>query len=99
MSIEDVPVIDLSGDRSMAVRTLDKALRKFGFFYVTGTGIPRELVAAQFDVAAELFQLSPEEKKKMSFDPVFDIGYVGAGVQTLDQNGKVSTAAIRRSSL
>jgi isopenicillin N synthase-like dioxygenase len=89
MSIDQVPVIDLSGDLSVAVRTLDKALRKFGFFYVTGTGILDELVAAQFDIASKLFQLSHDEKEKMSFDSMLDIGYVGAGVQTLDPNGKV----------
>jgi isopenicillin N synthase-like dioxygenase len=57
MIIDEVPVIDLSGDQSVVVKTLDHALRKFGFFYVTGAGIPSELVAAQFDIASKLFQL------------------------------------------
>jgi isopenicillin N synthase-like dioxygenase len=87
--MENVPIVDLAGDRETAVATVDLALRHFGFFYVTNHGIDSALLQKQFDVAAELFALPLEEKLSMPFDPELDIGYVGSGVQSLDPDGNV----------
>ena len=84
-------MIDLEADRSIAVATLDAALRKYGFFYVTNHGIPGELIERQFRVAADLFALPLEEKRSMPFDPDLDIGYVGSGSQSLNPDGSVQT--------
>lgn len=85
--MENVPVIDLAGDRETAVATLDAALRRYGFFYVTNHGIPSDLIRDQFRVAEDLFALPLQEKQSMPFDSELDIGYVGSGVQSLNPDG------------
>jgi len=87
--MENVPVLDLSGDTAKAVETMDQALREYGFFYVTNHGVDPALVQQQFDTAAELFALPQDQKDLMPFDPQLDIGYVGRGVQSLDPDGTV----------
>ena len=87
--MENVPVVDLSGSREIAVSTVGTALRHFGFFYVKNHGIDVSLLARQFQVAADIFKLPLEEKRSMPFDAELDIGYVGSGVQHLDPDGNV----------
>jgi isopenicillin N synthase-like dioxygenase len=93
MTIENIPIVDLLAERSAAVQTLDYALREFGFFYVHNHGISSELLQQQFQVASDLFALSREEKEAMPFDAQLDIGYVGAGVQTLNPDGSQQYSA------
>jgi isopenicillin N synthase-like dioxygenase len=93
MTIENIPIVDLLGDRSVAVQTLDHALREYGFFYVHNHGISSDLLQQQFQVASDLFALSREEKEAMPFDAQLDIGYVGAGVQTLNPDGRQQYSA------
>jgi len=87
--MDNVPVIDMAGDRETAVAALDAALRQYGFFYLTNHGIPSDLIREQFRVAGDLFDLSLQEKQSMPFDPELDIGYVGSGVQSLNPDGSV----------
>lgn len=87
--MEHVPIVDLGGSREVAVATVDMALRRFGFFYVKNHGIDESLLARQFQVAADIFDLPLEEKRSMPFDAELDIGYVGSGVQHLDPDGNV----------
>ena len=81
--------MSLGGSRDIAVSTVGKALRRFGFFYVKNHGIDESLLARQFQVAADIFDLPLEEKRSMPFDAELDIGYVGSGVQHLDPDGNV----------
>lgn len=47
-ALEEVPVLDLAATPAAeAAAVVDAALRRFGFFYVAGHGIPEELIAAQ----------------------------------------------------
>lgn len=90
--MENVPVLDLAGDRSQAIQTMDAALREFGFFYVQNHSVDAALVQAQFNMAARLFALPASEKQNMPFDAQLDIGYVGQGVQSLNPDGTVQHA-------
>mmetsp|Transcript_1969 Transcript_1969/g.4439 ORF Transcript_1969/g.4439 Transcript_1969/m.4439 type:complete len:340 (+) Transcript_1969:91-1110(+) len=93
MSLDGVPVVDLAGDRATAVSTLDAALRRYGFFYVSNHGITNDLSAQQFQCAADTFALPLADKLAMPFDGKRDIGYVGSGVQTLDPDGSTQVTA------
>lgn len=88
---EQVPTLDLNDSREDQLKTLDTALRQYGFFYVRHHGIDP---SPQFDAAASLFRLNSDQKYAMSFDPWLDIGYVGTGTQNLDPN--ISSATITR---
>jgi isopenicillin N synthase-like dioxygenase len=83
--LDNVPVLDLTGDRAVQVVTLDAALREFGFFYVTNHGL-EEHIPKQFAVADDLFNLPLKDKQAMPFDPQLDIGFVGQHGQNLDPN-------------
>jgi isopenicillin N synthase-like dioxygenase len=80
---DQVPILDLKDSRAHQLQTLDTALRQYGFFYVRNHDIDPSL---QFHAAASLFRLSSAQKNAMVFDPMLDIGYVGAGTQNLDPN-------------
>ena len=46
--LDEVPVVDLATmSAAEATAVLDAALRRYGFFYVSGHGIPEELIAQQ----------------------------------------------------
>jgi isopenicillin N synthase-like dioxygenase len=47
-SLDEVPVVDLATmSAAEAAAVVDAALRRYGFFYVAGHGIPEELIAQQ----------------------------------------------------
>lgn len=47
-SLDEVPVVDLASmSAAEAASVLDAALRRYGFFYVSGHGMPEELIAQQ----------------------------------------------------
>jgi isopenicillin N synthase-like dioxygenase len=87
--MEDVPVLDLADDRATCVATLDKALQRFGFFYLRSHGVD---TAPQFAAARALFDLPAAAKTKMPFDAQLDVGYVGGGVQSLNPDGSVQAS-------
>lgn len=65
---DHVPVIDvaslIAGEsaREEAARAIDRACREHGFFYVTGHGVPRELVERLTAHSREFFGRDVEEK-------------------------------------
>mmetsp|Transcript_8148 Transcript_8148/g.17266 ORF Transcript_8148/g.17266 Transcript_8148/m.17266 type:complete len:243 (+) Transcript_8148:703-1431(+) len=93
-SWDSVPVLDLSladdpVTRPALVRQLDRALRRYGFLYVSQHGVDAALLEEQFDLAHQLFRLPLADKRAMPFDGTLDIGYVGSGQQQLDPDGTV----------
>lgn len=89
----DIPVIDLSTARvpgmpggAAAARQVRAACEAAGFFYVTGHGVPDDLVAAQFAAARALFDLPQADKDAISLhrSPAMR-GYEALGGQTLDR--------------
>jgi polar amino acid transport system ATP-binding protein len=57
-----VPLIDLSDPSAEA---LDCACREFGFFYLTGSGLDRDLGARTMQLARQFFAREPAEKMKV----------------------------------
>lgn len=86
--MENVPIIDLAADQATNIATLDSALRQFGFFYVKNHGVDFEIIAKQFQVAADIFALPQDIKDTMGpFDAKLDVGYQCTGSQALDPDG------------
>ena len=88
--LNNIPVVDLHKEKSEVVKILDAALKQFGFFYVKNHGIPEKVIQKQFDVARSVFDLPLNDKLALKFDPQLDVGYVGSGVQALDQSSSSS---------
>ena len=65
-----LPVIDVAplagngtaGERGAVAEQIQAACRQYGFFYVTGHGVPSELLAALAAASAEFFALPQAEK-------------------------------------
>ncbi|KAJ6553097.1 2OG-Fe(II) oxygenase superfamily protein [Mycena capillaripes] len=67
-----LPLIDLSkwdtpGGKEALARDLTGAARDIGFWTVTNSGIPEELINKQFSLANAFFQLPHEEKTEVKF--------------------------------
>ena len=66
--MEELPIIDVGplvtggGDLHAVASAIDEACRSFGFFYITGHGVPEELQRRLDDAARQLFAL-PEHAK------------------------------------
>jgi isopenicillin N synthase-like dioxygenase len=89
---KSLPVIDISGINSGDAVAVDaiawdihKACRDIGFFYVSGHGIPREMVDVQFDWARRFFALPAEAKADLSMKRSRSlVGYEPLAGQVLD---------------
>ncbi len=57
-----LPIIDLSADRAVVAAGIQDACRDSGFFYLTGHGVPAELLK-ELDAAAREFFVLPEAAK------------------------------------
>ncbi|MEV4411746.1 2-oxoglutarate and iron-dependent oxygenase domain-containing protein [Catellatospora sp. NPDC049609] len=57
-----LPIIDLSADRAAVAAEIQAACRDSGFFYLTGHGVPTELLE-RLDAAAREFFALPEDVK------------------------------------
>lgn len=57
-----LPIIDLSADRAAVAAGIQAACRDSGFFYLTGHGVPAELLK-ELDAAAREFFALPEDAK------------------------------------
>lgn len=89
-----VPTIDLSAylhqpnssDAELVVEQIRSACATSGFFQLIGHGIPESLQKQAFAAAKIFFNLSDEEKKKLSGRP--GRGYEIIGTQFLEQGKK-----------
>ena len=94
-----IPLIDLSGalqpgaPRSPAVMAVADQLRQAcmgaGFFYVRDHGVPLDVIARQFELAQQFFDLPLASKEAISLhhSPAMR-GYESLGGQTLDANAR-----------
>ena len=95
-----IPVIDLAGTSSVetardrAAQAIHRACRETGFFYVANHGVDAGRIEAQFALAARFFDLSLEEKMKLSLrkNPA-SVGYDPIGGQQLDSQDLSKSAA------
>ncbi|WP_155769710.1 isopenicillin N synthase family dioxygenase [Mycobacterium asiaticum] len=61
-SVTALPIVDISADSASLRSALREAAHRVGFFYLTGHGVPDDLVAALLDVARRLFALPQADK-------------------------------------
>ncbi|WP_420714720.1 isopenicillin N synthase family dioxygenase [Mycobacterium sp. Aquia_213] len=61
-SVTALPVVDLTADIGVLREGLRAAAHEVGFFYLTGHGVPRSLVARVLEVARALFALPQADK-------------------------------------
>ncbi|MFW5655686.1 MAG: 2-oxoglutarate and iron-dependent oxygenase domain-containing protein, partial [Roseicyclus sp.] len=73
LKIEDaaLPVVDLGGlftgdeaDKARVARALGEAARTSGFFYITGHGVPQDLIDAMFAASQEFHEKPRSYKMK-----------------------------------
>ncbi|MEV4461010.1 2-oxoglutarate and iron-dependent oxygenase domain-containing protein [Microbispora sp. NPDC049633] len=71
-----LPVIDVAAltgsgsgrERAEVARRIEAACLDSGFFYISGHGVPGDLVARLREAAARFFRLPPEHKSRISMD-------------------------------
>src|SRR5262245_33173665 len=75
MATDTIPTIDLSplrggdaGKRAVA-KEIDAACRDTGFFFVTGHGVPTDLITTTRQKAIDFFALPLEQKMKVQRPP------------------------------
>lgn len=94
-----IPLIDLSGVLhagsprtprvDAVVSQLRQACMETGFFYVLNHGVPQELIARQFTLAQQFFDLPLADKEAISLHRSPSMrGYERLGGQTLDANAR-----------
>jgi isopenicillin N synthase-like dioxygenase len=87
-----IPVIDISplvnGSPEQAhalAKVLGTACRNVGFFYVSGHGVPPDLMARVFEMSAAFFAGPASIREAASFSgPGDNRGYIRLGGETLD---------------
>jgi isopenicillin N synthase-like dioxygenase len=92
MKVSAIPVIDVaplvagSTEQAHAVaKALGRACRDVGFFYITGHGVPQELMARVFENSAAFFAGPASVREAFSFSgPGGNRGYIRLGGETLD---------------
>jgi isopenicillin N synthase-like dioxygenase len=90
--VNTIPVIDIapllngSPQQMRAVAEgLGRACRDVGFFYVSGHGVPQELVARVFAASAAFFAAPTQVREAAAFSgPGDNRGYIRLGGETLD---------------
>ena len=92
--MNQIPIIDISAlfDEDLKARRAVAALigaacRGTGFFAITGHRVPRRLVEQTFAASALFFSQPAATKQKLEIGKLgSNRGYVGMGVETLDEN-------------
>lgn len=78
---DEIPTIDLSSlrdpdhDKTVIAAEIAEACKRWGFFQVINHGLPSELRRRVEKTAAEFFNLTVEEKRKVKRDEVNPMGY------------------------
>lgn len=72
LAIIDLSKFDVPGGKAALAQDLEDAIRRWGFWVVTGTEIPQHQVDRQLSIASAFFKLPVEEKRKVPCD--FSVG-------------------------
>ncbi|KAJ7092898.1 hypothetical protein B0H15DRAFT_164994 [Mycena belliarum] len=67
LDIIDMSKWDTPGGKEALARDLASAVRNMGFWVVTNTGIPQEMIDRQWALANTFFKLPEEEKREVTF--------------------------------
>src|ERR1700761_7576681 len=87
-----IPVIDIApllngspAEQRAVADALGRACREVGFFYITGHGVPAELMAKVFEDSAALFSSPASIRDAVSFSGASgNRGYIRLGGESLD---------------
>jgi isopenicillin N synthase-like dioxygenase len=91
-AMNSIPVIDIAAlvkglpeEARVTVKALGDACREVGFFYVSGHGVPPDLIARVFAMSAAFFAAPAAIRAATSFSgPGGNRGYIRLGGETLD---------------
>jgi isopenicillin N synthase-like dioxygenase len=90
-NVADIPIINVEGlldggaGEAGVVRSIGRACRQIGFFYVSGHGIPQSTVDAVFKHAGDFFAAEPSVKQAVRYTGTSgNRGWVPLGGETLD---------------
>ncbi|XP_010507341.1 PREDICTED: protein DMR6-LIKE OXYGENASE 1-like [Camelina sativa] len=81
ISPDEIPTIDLSSlkdpdhDKTAIAKEIADACKRWGFFQVVNHGLPSDLRRRVDETAAEFFNLTTDEKRKVKRDEVNPMGY------------------------
>ncbi|MAW88045.1 MAG: 2OG-Fe(II) oxygenase [Phyllobacteriaceae bacterium] len=92
MANADIPVIDLTPLReggadglAQVAGEIGRACRGIGFFYITGHGVPDELIASVFSQSGRFFAAPEAEKRRTLYSAATgNRGYIPMGGESLD---------------
>ena len=73
----DLPVVDLTAERSMVTKLIVKACEEYGFFNVINHGIPRDTIAEMEETAFDFFAKPMAQKKQLALYGCKNIGFNG----------------------
>ncbi|XP_034910206.1 gibberellin 2-beta-dioxygenase 2 [Populus alba] len=75
----ELPVIDLSGERSMVSNLIVKACEEYGFFKVKNHGVPHDIIARMENESSNFFAKTFDEKQKAGLANSFGYGCKNIG--------------------
>ncbi|XP_061973545.1 gibberellin 2-beta-dioxygenase 2-like [Populus nigra] len=75
----ELPVIDLSGERSMVSSLIVKACEEYGFFKVKNHGVPHDIIAKMENESFNFFAKTFDEKQKAGLANSFGYGCKNIG--------------------
>lgn len=75
----ELPMIDLSAERSMVMKRIVKACEEYGFFNVINHGVPYDIISKMEEVGFDFFAKPMEQKKLVALDKPFGYGCKNIG--------------------
>ncbi|TKY72458.1 Gibberellin 2-beta-dioxygenase 2 [Spatholobus suberectus] len=73
----DLPVVDLSSERSMVTKLIVKACEEYGFFNVINHGVPRDTITKIEEACFDFFAKPLAQKKQVALYGSKNIGFNG----------------------
>lgn len=75
----DLPMIDLSAEKSMVIKLIVKACEEYGFFNVINHGVPHDIISKMEEVGFDFFAKPMEQKKLVALGNPFGYGCKNIG--------------------
>ncbi len=89
-----IPIVDISANNASA--TLGDALERVGFAYLSGHGVPQDVIDDAFAASRAFHDSSLEQKRSLSIN-AFHRGYMGMATSTLVTSSVARVNALARS--
>ncbi len=92
-ALDEIPIFDAAacfdgepGARQALADQVRRAQEEIGFYYLTGHGVPQDLIDRTFDAIAEFFALPDDEKIALKVNE-HQIGYIPPKASLLKTSG------------